>query len=128
MARPKKCRRVCFLPRISAFIPVGNNVSLNQEVAMTVEEFESLRLIDHQGFTQEECAKYMNIARTTVQQIYVDARKKIAISLVEGRILRIGGGDYSLCEGNPEVCGCVKCRRHHFDTVETVETVEGEEK
>lgn len=121
MARPKKCRKVCSLPRINVFIPKGFDDSQKEEVVMTVEEFEAIRLIDHQGFTQEECAKYMNIARTTVQQIYYDARKIIATSLVEGRVLRIGGGHYRLCEGNPQACGCERCRRHHVDEVEEKE-------
>lgn len=118
MARPKKCRKVCSLPRINAFVPKGCDASQKDEVILTVEEYEAIRLIDHQGFTQEECAKYMNIARTTVQQIYFDARKIISTSIVEGRILRIGGGHYRLCEGDGDVYGCEKCRRHHVDGVE----------
>ncbi|NCB42119.1 MAG: DUF134 domain-containing protein [Clostridia bacterium] len=121
MARPIKCRKVCSLPQINAFVPKGCRAGQKEEVVMTVEEFEAVRLIDHEGFTQEECAKYMSIARTTVQQIYFDARKKIAVSIVEGRILRIGGGNYSLCEGDSIVCGCGNCRRHHFNETQNAE-------
>jgi len=45
-----------------------------------------------EGFTQEECAKQMDVARTTVQGIYAEARKKIAESLVNGKVLLIEGG------------------------------------
>lgn len=82
---------------------------------MTVDEYETVRLIDLEGFTQEECASQMNIARTTVQGIYNDARKKLAESLVNGKVLRIEGGDYKLCDGFGKSCsggGCRKQRCH----------------
>ena len=63
---------------------------------MTVDEFETIRLIDHQGLTQEECARQMNVARTTVQGIYDRARKKLADALVEAIPLTISGGKYRL--------------------------------
>lgn len=79
---------------------------------MTVEEYETIRLIDLEGLTQEECADQMNIARTTVQGIYTEARKKIAESLVGGKVLKIEGGDYRLCDGSGPYCGRGGCRRH----------------
>lgn len=72
---------------------------------MTVDEYETIRLIDLEGFTQEEAAKKMNIARTTVQGIYNDARKKVAQSLVNGKVLIIEGGEYRLCSGHEKECG-----------------------
>jgi len=82
---------------------------------MSIEEYETIRLIDLQGFMQEEAAEQMNIARTTVQRIYNDARKKLSESLVNGKILRIEGGDYRLCDGIEKYCGCGGCLRHKFD-------------
>lgn len=87
---------------------------------MTIDEYETVRLIDLQGFTQEECAKQMNIARTTVQGIYNEARKKIAESLVNGKVLRIEGGDYQLCDGLEKTCRCGGCRRHKYDAEEQI--------
>ena len=81
---------------------------------MTVDEYEAIRLVDEQGFSQEECGTYMKIARTTVQQIYTSARKKIADALVEGLPLRIEGGDYQLCDGKEAYCGCGCCRKHRY--------------
>ena len=79
MPRPRKCRRVCSMPDNTEFAPVGADFIPADAVVMTVDEYESIRLIDHQGFTHEECAGYMKIARTTVQQIYNDARKKLSV-------------------------------------------------
>jgi predicted DNA-binding protein (UPF0251 family) len=110
MPRPKKCRRVCCLPQVSAFVPAGGGKT-GEEVVMTVDEYEVIRLIDNEGFSQQECSGYMNIARTTVQLIYDTARKKIAQALVEGRPLKIEGGNYRLCDGQEGCCGRRGCRR-----------------
>ncbi|MHC1758951.1 MAG: DUF134 domain-containing protein [Negativicutes bacterium] len=112
MARPRKWRKVCCLPESNRFGPL--NAPINQEhfVVMTIDEYETIRLIDLEGFTQEECANQMSIARTTVQGMYNDARKKIAESLVNGKMLRIEGGDYKLCDSLESSCGRACCRRH----------------
>ena len=73
---------------------------------MAVNEFEAIRLVDLLDLTQEEAARQMGVARATVQSIYGSARKKLALSLVEGRELRIGGGEYQVCPGDQ---GCPHC-------------------
>lgn len=113
MPRPRKCRKVCCLPRTSVFVPAGGKTD-SGAVIMTVDEYETIRLVDKQGFSQEECGAYMKIARTTVQQIYTSARKKIAEALVDGRPLKIQGGEYQLCDGTESYCGCGGCRKHQF--------------
>lgn len=111
MPRPRKWRKVCCLPESDRFGPLNAPLDPNH-VVMTVEEYETIRLIDLEGFTQEECAGQMNIARTTVQGIYTEARKKLAEFLVNGKVLRIEGGDYKLCEGRLKNCRGNGCRRH----------------
>ena len=78
---------------------------------MSVDEFESIRLIDLEGLTQEECAARMQVARATVQAIYAAARRKIATCLVFERELRIEGGDYVLCQRGAGCGDCGGCRR-----------------
>ena len=72
---------------------------------MAVDEYETIRLIDLAGYTQEECAAQMGIARTTVQGIYNDARRKLADALVNGKMLFIEGGDIDICERENAGCG-----------------------
>lgn len=112
MPRPMKWRKVCCLPESSRFGPLDLIPDSRDYVNMTIDEYEAMRLIDLEGFTQEECASRMNVARTTVQGIYVQARKKIAESLVNGKILAIEGGEYRLCDGRRNGCGRRGCQRH----------------
>ena len=77
MSRPLKLRKVCMLPKSSVFSPVGQKRKKNP-IFLTIDEYEVIRLLDKEGFSQEQCGEYMEIARTTVQQIYASARKKIA--------------------------------------------------
>lgn len=112
MPRPRKCRKVCCLPKIDSFAPSPEVQESTEVVKLTVDEYETIRLIDHEGFSQEECGEYMKVARTTVQQIYMQARKKLARVLVEGLTLKIEGGDYSLCDGTEKYCRCGGCHRH----------------
>ena len=94
MPRPIKLRNVDSLPNNCHFGPLDNQFNNPDVIIMTVDEYETIRLIDLEGLNQEECAKQMNVARTTVQGIYNDARKKIAEFLVNGKKLRIEGGEY----------------------------------
>ncbi|MDD6920417.1 MAG: DUF134 domain-containing protein [Eubacteriales bacterium] len=110
MARPIKWRKVCCMPETSKFGPLNLKECDKSHVSMTVDEYETIRLIDFEGFNQEECAKQMSVARSTVQGIYIEARRKIAESLVKGKVLLIEGGEYHLCEGVGKRCGigCIK--------------------
>lgn len=111
MPRRAKCRKVCCLPKVDLFVPTGE-FNDNDAVILTIEEYETLRLIDKENFSQEECGKYMEIARTTVQQIYSDARLKVSTALVEGKPLCIQGGSYRLCDGAETYCKCGGCKKH----------------
>ncbi len=136
MPRPRKCRRVCHFPQNLAFGPVPEeregfgdvsqlssgrapadgeglgNASAPPDILMTLDEYETIRLIDYEGLSQEQCAGQMGVARTTVQFIYAEARKKLSSMLVEGRPLNIRGGDYRLCDGSDRLCAFHGCVMH----------------
>ncbi len=111
MSRPVKWRKVCSMPETSRFGPLNSDGESRGSVVMTVDEYETIRLIDLEHFTQEECASHMNVARTTVQGIYNEARKKLAESLVNGKVLFIDGGEYRICDGSGSECGRPGCLR-----------------
>ena len=99
MPRPKRCRRICSEPLNSVFYPsVDNDL---EGISLTLDEYEVIRLVDLEGYNHLECAKQMDISRSTVQEIYESARGKIASFIVYGRKLYIRGGNY-------QVCGCSK--------------------
>lgn len=110
MSRPRKCRKVCCMPLIDKFAPVDYPNGDNNVIVMTVDEYETIRLIDKEGFSQEECSKYMNVARTTIQNVYNSARKKLAEALVSGFALYISGGDYTICSKRGLNSLCADCK------------------
>ncbi len=112
MPRPRKWRKVCEVPEGNLYGPLHGPKVERQLIIMTVEEYETIRLIDLEGMTQEQCSERMEVARTTVQRIYNDARIKLADSLVNGHLLKIEGGDYKVCTGQEEEVGCGRCRRN----------------
>lgn len=112
MPRPLKWRQVCALPNNNKFGPLDVAFDADQYIKMSVDEYETIRLIDLEGLDQEQCAQQMKVARTTVQGIYADARKKIASSLVNGNPLIIEGGTYQLCRGGGRgYCHKKQCQR-----------------
>lgn len=109
MARSIRCRRICFEPQYDSFSPC--RAGSTEQVRLTVDEFEAVRLIDYEKRTHEQCARQMGISRTTITEMYERARTKIADCLVGGKTLYISGGNYVLCDGSAQgYCG-KKCRR-----------------
>jgi predicted DNA-binding protein (UPF0251 family) len=98
MARPEKLRCVAQLPNVGFFKPAGIPASALQAVRVSLEELESVRLKDLEGFEQEECAQQMRISRPTFHRILESARKKLADALINGKAIQIDGGNFELAE------------------------------
>lgn len=92
MARPYCCRRIAGRPVATIFKPIGIPVRDLDEVRMSLDEFEAMRLADLGGLYQEQAAERMNVSRTTFSRIIDAARRKMADALVHGKALRIEGG------------------------------------
>jgi uncharacterized protein len=100
------------MPESTLYGPLQGFIDEKVTILMTVEEYETIRLIDLEGLNQEDCAEKMQVARATVQSIYKLARSKIADSLVNGMILKIEGGDFQLYSEKEQVRDCSRCHRH----------------
>ena len=94
MARPKRCRRICKYPDYWSFGPDDDNTGA--AVVLTLDEYETIRLIDFEKWSQAKCAEQMDVARTTVTAIYENARYKLSDALVNGKRIVIAGGEYRL--------------------------------
>ena len=96
MPRPIKWRRVDFVPEVAYFKPAGVPLNILDEVLLSVEEAEAIRLKDLEGLQQEECAERMHISRPTFHRVLESARQKVADALLKGKAIRIAGGNFEM--------------------------------
>lgn len=106
MTRPRKNRFVWGNPVSNFFKPAGIRLSEIDHLALTFDEFEAVRLADREGLYQEEAAKIMNISRQTFGRVLQEAHRKIAECLVQGKALKIEGGNYVTAENIFNCRGC----------------------
>jgi len=107
MARPRNCRRVGFMPESNYFKPRGIPLSMLEEVILTVDEFEAVRLADLENLYQEQAAEKMKVSRPTFGRIIDSAHKKVAEALVKGKALKIEGGEFEMAAMRKFKCyGC----------------------
>ena len=105
--RPPRWRRVDFLPEVDYFKPAGVPLASLEEVQLSVEEAEAIRLRDVEGLEQADCAQRMSISRTTFARVLNSARQKIADALLNGKAIRIEGGNFQPARQR------FACRRGH---------------
>ncbi|MFH1212261.1 MAG: DUF134 domain-containing protein [Candidatus Woesearchaeota archaeon] len=96
MTRPRLCRIVKSNPEVTYFKPRGIPLRELQETTLCVDEFEAVRLKDLGGLEQEECARKMGISQPTFHRLVLSARKKIADAIINGKAIKIEGGNFRL--------------------------------
>jgi predicted DNA-binding protein (UPF0251 family) len=94
--RPLKCRLIGQEPLVRFFKPRGIPLSGLEEVGLTVDEFEAIRLADLKGLYQEQAARKMKISRQTFGNTLASAHRKLAEAIVLGKAVRIEGGVYAM--------------------------------
>ena len=111
MARPQCCRRVRFTPTTQHFKPRGVPLSALEEITLTIDELEALRLADHEGLYQEQAAQMMRVSRQTFGRIVESAHRKIADALINGKAVRIEGGSVEMMPAGKNIRHRHRCRR-----------------
>jgi predicted DNA-binding protein (UPF0251 family) len=104
MPRPQKSRRVAYLPDVTYFKPAGIPMVKSGEVRLSIEEAEAIRLKDLENLEQEQAAEQMNVSRPTFQRVLASGRRKVADALLNGKALKIEGGNF---ETIPEHFRCL---------------------
>ena len=110
MARPHKERRIEQLPPITHYKPVGIPMRELDEISITFEEMEAIRLVDCEQLDMGAAAESMAVSRPTLHRIVNKARQKVATALWQGKALSIEGGSFRLEHINHDklrhfVCG-----------------------
>lgn len=107
MPRPVKSRRVSSIPKINYFKPAGIPMRELEEINISIEEAEAIRLKDLESLEQEKCAGMMSISRPTFQRVLESARRKLADALLNGKAIRIDGGNFEMANS------LFRCNRGH---------------
>lgn len=113
MARPQKDRIVTCDPAISYFKPRGVPLRQMEEVRLTIDQMEAIRLADLEGLSQEEAGARMGVSRATFGRIIQRARKVVAEALIHGKAILMEGGNYQV-KNAKRLFACDSCD-HHWD-------------
>lgn len=117
MARHKQNRVIQQPPKVKGFNPMGFYSTKSESIQLSLEEYESIRLIDYENLSQEQASTYMKISRPTLTRIYEAARKKLGTAIVEANQILIEGGNYIFKENWYECNTCQSKFNNPLDTV-----------
>ena len=96
MPRPQKYRRVASVPGVTFFKPAGVPMRALEEVHLSLEEAEALRLKEIERLDQASASERMNVSRSTFQRVLASARHKVADALLNAKAVRITGGNVEM--------------------------------
>ncbi|MHA1994157.1 MAG: DUF134 domain-containing protein [Candidatus Hodarchaeales archaeon] len=115
-------------PTHTYFKPRGIPLSeITEEVLITLEELETLRLTSLEGLSQGEAGTLMEVSQSTISRHLDDIHRKLAKALVHGLAIRIEnttelfhcdecGYSWNLTTGNVKVSTCENCGSNKFHT------------
>jgi len=114
VGRPQHSRWIKQVPEITRFKPSGVPVRVLEQIRLTIDELEAIRLADLKGLYHEQAAEKMKVSRQTFGRIINSAHKKVAEALVIGKTIIIEGGaimpiGQQRGMGAGGFCVCPKC-------------------
>jgi uncharacterized protein len=115
MVRPRKIKWINFEPDVTYFKPRAIPLSNLEEIEITLDELETLRLSNLENLNQIDAAIKMDIHQSTFQRTLTRAREKITDALVNGKAIKIHGGEYKMPGGDgtgPEGKGPIAGKRN----------------
>lgn len=98
MPRPRIRRRISFMPEVTYFKPAGVRMTDLDEVVLTVDEYEAVKLIDLEGIEQSKAGQQMKISQPTLSRLLKSARKKLSEAIIKGKAIKIQGGNYKMVQ------------------------------
>jgi predicted DNA-binding protein (UPF0251 family) len=113
MVRPQKSRLVTIDPQINYFKPRGVPMVDLEQVQLTLDELEAMRLADFLGLSHEAAGKQMGVSRATFGRIVEQARRTVADALIHGKAINVEGGNYERVDPSVNrvfVCDHCDCR------------------
>ena len=98
MVRPRIYRRIRFQPQVTYFKPAGVRMIDLEETILTLEEYEAIRLVDLEEIGQIKAGKQMKISQPTLSRLLKSARKKLSDAIINGKAIKIQGGNYKMMQ------------------------------
>jgi len=96
MVRPRRIRRISFQPDVTYFKPAGVPMADLEEVILSFDELEAIRLIDSEKLDQTKSAQKMKISQSTLSRLLKEGRKKLADAIISGQAIKIQGGNFKM--------------------------------
>ena len=112
MSCPKNDRIVYEPPMFTEFKPLGVAGRSLDQIPLSIDEFEAIRLADYKGLSHEEAAEEMEISRSTFTRLIETSRLKVAEFIIQGKLLIIEGGNIHF---RNNIIRCIDCG-HMFRT------------
>lgn len=95
IGRPRKPRTIKNEPRTRQFSPRGR-IGRPGYAELKYEELEAIRLADYTGLKQRDAAGFMDISQQTFSRVLRNGRKRLAEALIQGKIIKVQGGDFKI--------------------------------